>query len=316
MSIQLSPVIIPKAPGHGPAGRPQGAGLNIPPHVRANLGVLSVQMLDFHEQVELASPVVFLFHSRQRGGDFAPHPHAGCSAVSYVFEDSQTGLRTRDSLGNDFVIDPGGIAWSQAANGVIHEELPAQADRELHGVQIFVNLSSKNKLVSPQVFHFSASEVPEWRSDAGDGVRVVVGSFEGVSSPLVPAEPFTLLDVALRREIAFHLPTAHNALVYLLIGTVLIRAEGHEQEVAGGQALALHGIDNGGRVTISAVQPAHFLILSGAEIREPVLMNGNFMMTEQTQIEAAIARYRAGDMGHLAPLSDLEHEEQSHNRGT
>jgi redox-sensitive bicupin YhaK (pirin superfamily) len=187
MSIQFSPAIAAKA---------QALGKN---------GVLSIQNIDLQELGERSSPVALLDHFRVRGRPFAPHPHAGFSAVSCVLEDSQAGLRSRDSLGNDIVTGPGGIVWTQAGKGVIHEELPAETDRELHGVQIFVNLSSKNKLAAPQVFRLARSEVPEWRSPAGDRVRVLVGSFEGVSSPLVPAEPFNLLDVELRREISFSL---------------------------------------------------------------------------------------------------------------
>jgi hypothetical protein len=82
-----------------------------------------------------------------------------------------------------------------------------------------------------------------------------------------------------------------------------VRADGREQKVAGEHALALHG--SGGRVTFEAFHPAHFLILSGAAIREPVLVDGPFIMNERSQIEAAVARYRSGEMGHLAPLSDL-----------
>jgi hypothetical protein len=70
-------------------------------------------------------------------------------------------------------------------------------------------------------------------------VRVVLGSFEGVSSPLVPAEPFTLLDVKLRREISFDLQAAHNAVVYVLTGYVVVRTDGHTEKVNGGHALAL-----------------------------------------------------------------------------
>jgi len=213
-------------------------------------------------------------------------------------------VRTRDSLGHDVVVAPGGIFWTQAGSGAIHQEFPAEPDRDLHGAQIFVNLSSKQKLAAPQVFHLAASEVPEWRSDAGDRVRVVVGSFEGIASSLVPAEPFTLLDVALRHETSLSLPAAHNALVYVLTGSIVVDADGRGQTLAGEQALGLRGGDSGGRVTFEAVQPSDLLILSGAEIREPLLMDGNFMMNEPAQIEAAVARYRAGEMGHLAPLSE------------
>jgi redox-sensitive bicupin YhaK (pirin superfamily) len=62
-----------------------------------------------------------------------------------VFEDSKAALRSRDSLGEDVVVGPGGIVWTEAGRGVMHEELPA-SDDELHGLQIFVNLSAKNKL--------------------------------------------------------------------------------------------------------------------------------------------------------------------------
>jgi redox-sensitive bicupin YhaK (pirin superfamily) len=101
-------------------------------------------------------------------------------------------------------------------------------------------------------------------------------------------EPFTLLDVELRREIWFSLHTAHNALVYVLTGGVLVSADGRQQKVAGEHALALYG--SGGRMRFEALQPAHFLLLSGAQIREPVLAQGPFIMNEPSQIEAALAR--------------------------
>jgi hypothetical protein len=37
---------------------------------------------------------------------------------------------------------------------------------------------------------------------------------------------------------------------------------------------------------------------------EPVVMDGPFIMNDRSEIEAAAARYRAGEMGYLAPLLD------------
>jgi len=282
MSIQFSPVV---------AARAQVTG-----------GTFSTKSINIWELGGRASPVAVLDDFRVSGRPFGPHPHAGFSAVTYVFEDSLGGLRSRDSLGNDLVLGPGGICWTQAGSGLIHEETPADADRELHGLQIFINLSSKNKLAAPRVLHMESRETPEWRNEADDRVRVMVGSFEGLSSPLVPAESFNLLDVELRREISIDLQPAHNALVYVVNGGISVRGGGGEQEVEGQQALALHG--SGGRATFVASHPAHFLILSGAEIREPVVADGPFIMNDRAQIEAAFARYRAGGMGHLAAVSD------------
>jgi len=283
MSIEFSPVIAARAQGNG--------------------SPFSVRSVDLHKLGEGASPVVLLDDFRVTGRPFGPHPHAGFSAVTYVFEDSVGDLRSRSSLGNDLVIGPGGVCWTEAGSGVIHEEVPADPARELHGVQIFVNLTARNKLVAPRVLGLEGSEVPEWRSEAGDRVRVVVGSFAGVSSPLVPTERFDLLDVQLRGAIPSSIQVGYNAVLYVLTGGVLVRADGREREVAGGHALALQG--GSGRVTFESTEPAHFLILSGAEIREPVFVEGSFIMNERSQIDAALARYRAGAMGHLAPLSEV-----------
>ena len=281
MSVQLSPVM--------------------PATTWENGGVFSANSIRLHDLGERASPVAVLDDFRVRGRPFGPHPHAGFSALTYVFEDSQGRARSRDSLGNDVVIGPGGIVWFQAARGAMHHEFPAEEGSELHGAQIFVKLSAKNKFIAPRTFWLDASEVPEWRNEHGDRVRVAVGSFQGVSSPLVPAERLDLLDVELRQEISFDLLNGHYALGYVLKGGLRVRADGQEEQVRGEQALALYG--SGGHVTFEASDRAHFLILSGAEIGEPVVVDGPFIMNDQSQIEAAAARYRAGEMGHLAPLS-------------
>ena len=101
--------------------------------------------------------------------------------------------------------------------------------------------------------------------------------------------------------ISFNLEAAHDGVVYTVDGDVLVCADGREQTVACEHALGLHG---SGRVTFEALHPTHLLILSGAEIREPVITQGPFIMDEPSQIDAAVARYRRGEMGHLASVSE------------
>ena len=167
--------------------------------------------------------------------------------------------------------------------------------------QLFVNLSSRNKLAPPKTLRLQKNDVPEWRSSAGDRVRVAVGSLEGVSAPLVPAEPFNLLDIEQQSEISFPLKDAQNALVYVLKEEVTVRADTREQKIAAGHAIALHG--SAGRLTFKASHFAHFLLLSGAALQEPVVTQGPFVMNDTSQINEAFARYQAGKMGQLEPLS-------------
>lgn len=262
-------------------------------------GFSGLQFIDLAQLGVADSPVSVLDDFRVPGLPFSPHPHAGFAAVTYVFQDSPGGVRSRASNGVDLVLGPGSIIWTHAGSGIVHEEIPAEPGVELHGVQIFVNLSAKGKLTEPQVHYLEPDQVPEWRDKDGDRVRVVVGSFAGVSSPLVPPEPFTLLDAFIARGISMEVPAEHNTVLYVMAGDVLLGADGQQADVPQGHALALGG---GGRISVQAARPAHALLLSGGQINDPVISSGPFIMNDPSQIQAAIARYQAGAMGHLDRL--------------
>lgn len=130
--------------------------------VDANFEIKSV---DLHGRGEFASPIVIVDDFRVRSRPFPPHPHAGFSAVTYVMRDSPGSLRSRVSLGEDIVIGPGGIVWTEAGSGVLHQEIPADSRRELHGLQLFVNLSAKSKMTPPRMLQIEGADAPEWMDD-------------------------------------------------------------------------------------------------------------------------------------------------------
>jgi redox-sensitive bicupin YhaK (pirin superfamily) len=265
-------------------------------------GFKELQFVDLDALGVHGSPLTVLDDFRVEELPFSAHPHAGFSAVTYVFPDSRGGVRSRTSTGADLVIGPGGIVWTQAAGGVVHEEVPARRGEELHGLQLFVNLSSRNKLAEPKVLSLDGGGVPEWSNAAADRVRVVVGSHEEISSPLVPDEPFTMLDVALRSGIRFAKPSGHNTVVYVVGGGATVRAGVDAHGIGRGQALALSGDE--ASVTLEVAEGtggAQLLVLSGPAIDEPIVEEGPFIMNDRSQIESAMARYRSGGMGGLSP---------------
>ena len=261
----------------------------------------SVKSIDLHERGEYVSPIAALDDFRVSGRPFPPHPHAGFSAVTYVFEDSVGDLRSGDSLGNDIRTGPGGIVWTQAGRGVMHHEVPAQLDRELHGAQFFVNLSARNKLIEPRVLSLDGKDVPEWQSDRGDRVRVVVGNYAGISSPLIPAEPFTLLDAEVRWKVPLDLQPDQYGLVYVQSGYVRLETDAATVSLASSQGVTVQG---DGSFSIVAEQSARILFLAGTQIHDQVVTHGPFMMNDVSQVNDAIERYQAGHMGRLAPLSE------------
>jgi len=227
----------------------------------------------------LAAPVMGLDHYRMRGPTFAPHPHAGFSAVSYLLENSAGSLRNRDSLNHDVVIAPGSIVWTQAGTGIVHDEFPAGVGREVHGVQIFINQSRRTKSLPPGVS----------------------GRLSGASSPLNPAEPFDLFDVQLMGTWAYPVPATRNVLVYVLSGAVDVRVGDEVRRAGAFQAIAAR-FTKPGQLQIVGSDAAHVLVLAGTDPGEPVVMHGPFIMNDSKQLAAAFDRYTRGEMGRLMPL--------------
>ncbi|MGO9583551.1 MAG: pirin family protein [Acidimicrobiales bacterium] len=262
-------------------------------------GFTALQYVDLHALAVYGVPLTVLDDFRVQELPFSAHPHAGFAAVTYVFEDSAGSVRSRTSTGADLVVGAGGIVWTHAGRGVVHEETPAKRGVELHGLQLFVNLRSNHKLSPSRVLSLQGADVPIWERQ-GNRVRVVVGAFHGVSSPLVADEPFTMLDVALTSQISYAVQEGENTVLYVLDGVLQLRAGDQLRGVRKGQALALSGTSE--TVGLEAAEAAHFLVLSGAAINEPVVEEGPFIMNDRAQIEAAIARYRSGEMGALSPI--------------
>lgn len=179
----------------------------------------------------------------------------------------------------------------------MHEESAGDAASELHGLQLFINLSERNKLSKPNVFALDGPDVPQWLGGGGDRVRVVVGSFAGTSSPLVPLEPIDLLDIELNYSITLNLPVGHNAVIYPYQGEVQVGKGVPSQLVPTGKAMSVRG--GGTRLDLVARKAARLIVLIASALDEPVVMHGPFIMNTDAQIKDAISRFQRGQMGRM-----------------
>lgn len=142
------------------------------------------------------SPFLGVDHYWMSGPTFPPHSHSAMSAVSYLLQDSETGMLNRDSIGTQNLIKPGGLHWTTAGRGVVHEEVPAEPGKSVHGLQIFVALPASKRDVDPFPLTIEPDAVPAIRQP-GVQIRVPVGSYAGRQSPLIPPTDVTILDIAL-----------------------------------------------------------------------------------------------------------------------
>jgi redox-sensitive bicupin YhaK (pirin superfamily) len=268
---------------------------------RSMAGFQGVTYVDVEALGVAASPVAAFDDFRVKEMPFSPHPHAGFAAVTYVLRDSVGAARSRASSGVDVTVGPGGVIWTDSGSGIVHEEVPADPSRELHGLQLFVNRSAGSKLAAPKVEWLDAEDVPAWRDPSGNVVHVVAGSFGEIRSPISPIEPFVLLDADVMSQITFEQPSGYNTVVYVPDGEVLLSAPGATAvTLHAGQATAIQG--GPAAIGIVATRPSSVIVAGGPSIDDPIVMRGSFMMNDLAQIDAAIKRYQAGEMGYLEPV--------------
>ena len=67
--------------------------------------------------LESLDPFIYLVEFWMRAPTFDPHPHAGFSALTYLFDDSTGAMLNRDSQGDESVIRPGDLHWTWQAPG-------------------------------------------------------------------------------------------------------------------------------------------------------------------------------------------------------
>src|SRR5450830_1443265 len=223
----------------------------------------------------LIDPVVMVDHFHMTSPTFQPHPHAGLSAVTYLFEDSTSPHVNYDSMGNHGPIHPGALHWFAAGRGAVHTE---------------------------------AADVPEIRSP-GVRVRVVLGESRGVVSPATNQlpEPFTLLDGFVQPGARFEhvLPRGWGGLLYVLTGELGLSAGGEQRTLKAehGRGLQLPAGSASAQETLQlqAQGPGalHFALLSGPALREPLVKQGPFVMNTVEQMQQAIRDFQAGKFGQL-----------------
>jgi redox-sensitive bicupin YhaK (pirin superfamily) len=270
-----------------------------------------VARADMNALQGLGSPLLMLDHFRMSQPVFGPHPHAGFSAVTLMFEDAETGFLNRDSQGYEGPIQPGDVHWTVAGRGILHDEPPLENGKIAHGLQLFVNLPAAKKWMAPQALHLRQEDIPVHHSGIGSKIRVLAGSFNGLTAPIALPEPARWLDALTQpgENLTLELPAGWNALFYVLTGEVQTQPHESSSDPTPVQALQLTAFGNPGAatehltLTTTSQTPAHWVWLSGIPTHEPLVQHGPFAMSTAADIKRVIQAYQAGDMGRLERLS-------------
>lgn len=241
--------------------------------------------------------------------DYAPgqakgapdHPHRGFETVTYMLEGS---FAHKDSAGHSGVLRPGDVQWMTAGAGVVHSEMPdpafTQAGGRVHGLQLWVNLPSRDKMIAPRYQEIPSERIPTAAtSDGKVRVKVIAGEALGVKAAIETRTPILYQHFTLEpgASIVQPVPPAFRVFAYALSGT---GRYGDEQREIGVQRMVIFR-DDGDAVTLAAGdEPLDVLLIGGAPLNEPVVRHGPFVMNTEDEIRQAIVDYQAGRMGEIA----------------
>ena len=231
-----------------------------------------------------------------RGTDW--HPHRGFETVTYIIDGT---FLHQDSHGGGGVIADGATQWMTAGGGILHIETPPEelviSGGVFHGVQLWVNLPAKDKMVAPRYQNLESDQVVLVASpDGGALVRLIAGDLGGHRGPGATYTPITVAHATVAPGARLVVPwrADFNALAYVLDGTGSVGVE--RRPVTSGQ-LTVFG--PGDTVTIDGAghRPLEVLLLGGRPIREPVAHYGPFVMNTRSELMQAMEDYRSGRLG-------------------
>jgi quercetin 2,3-dioxygenase len=238
------------------------------------------------------------------------HPHRGFETVTYMIDGT---FEHQDSNGGGGVITNGDTQWMTAGAGILHIERPPErlvmSGGLFHGLQLWVNLPSKDKMVGPRYQDIRADRVSLLTSpDGGALVRVIAGEIDGHPGPGQTYTPISVVHATLQPGAEVDIPWRpdFNALVYVLSGKGFVGAE--RRPFKTGQ-LAVLGAGDAIRVSADRAQDSNtpaldVYIMGGQPIGEVVAWYGPFVMTTHEELARAFDDYRAGRLG-TVPASAL-----------
>ncbi|KAF9425330.1 hypothetical protein BGZ94_007645 [Podila epigama] len=277
-------------------------------------------------------------------GGFPDHPHRGFETVTYLFKGR---MQHEDFSGHKGIIGPGDLQWMTAGRGIVHCEMPLAADEEsgnsskdvdeskdgqddavvTHGLQLWVNLSKKDKICPPAYQDLKDHVIPRVSPCAGVEVKVIAGESHGIESKIYTRTPTMYLDFKMDKYASVDqtIPKEYAAFVYMVSGkayfgennsednnsnngsnvdsnknrNITINNRIHEPfEGTEHHSLILSQDDATDILHVETQDaPAHFVLLAGLPTGEPSVRNDLFVMNSKEEVEQAVDDYRNAKNG-------------------
>ncbi len=243
-----------------------------------------------------------MYHGQTIPG-FPSHPHRGFETITIV---NKGFCDHSDSLGAAGRFGEGDVQWMTAGRGVQHSEmfplLKTEEENPLELFQIWLNLPKKDKFVDPHFAMLWHEDIPVIKEENAS-VKVIAGNYkESIAADPAPnswaavgENEVAVWNINIDADSTYTLPKANSE-----VNRILYFYEGSEIEIEGQTIQPNFGIalnsSNDVEIRVGHTT-AHFLMLQGKPINEPVVQHGPFVMNSQEGIQETMKDYQLTQFG-------------------
>ncbi|EKM82723.1 hypothetical protein AGABI1DRAFT_82463 [Agaricus bisporus var. burnettii JB137-S8] len=267
---------------------PEGAGAR----VRRSIGSMTLRNL---------TPFLMLDHFHvSKGAGFPDHPHRGQATVTYMLDGK---FQHEDSAGHKGTIETGGVQWMCAGRGIIHAEMPVHAEGQPdpRGLQLWVDLPKKYKMVDPSYQELNASQIPVAYPLGRDGpvqIRVVSGKSHEVESPVRPLGGCWFFHVIFKGKgtIFQDIPANWTSFMYIWKGAIVVGEDDLPNPTFHTLVLSTEEGQTGVKLT-AGEEGAEFVLVAAEPLDQTVSQYGPFVMTTREEIQKTLRDYQMGMNG-------------------
>lgn len=215
---------------------------------------------------------------------FPWHPHRGIETITYLIQGE---IEHGDSLGNTGRILTGECQWMTAGAGILHQEMPKASERML-GVQLWLNLPAKDKMVPPKYHGIRKEDIPV--IDEGDRqIHILSGIYGGKNGAMEGeyCRPL-LLDVEVRAGAEWSLAIAANTtLIFQGAGTF-----GSDRLIPAKHAVLFD--ETGTFLVRASNEGIRFFLMAGEMLQEPIAWGGPIVMNTREELQLAFRELEEG----------------------
>lgn len=226
---------------------------------------------------------------------FPMHPHRGIETITYLREGTMT---HKDSMGNEDTITDNEVQWMTAGSGIMHEEMPKPSKRML-GVQLWLNLLAKDKMVRPHYQSLRGDDLKIVEEDCAK-VKVISGEYKGIKGYAPKYLPLDFYEIEIKKneEITIDTKQDYQVILFTLIGDIEVEGDVVSEKTA-------VTTTDGDKLTIKAKdEDVIVLFLQSIPTNEEIAWSGPIVMNTNEDLRQASLDLRNGTFIKEKPEED------------